>query len=90
MNKANIIRFAALLLLTLLILLFASRYAGLPAVPNFLFPAAPRAAVKAGTTAAEKIPHAVRKNNGPAKPAGRREKRVSTLREPGEALIGGK
>jgi len=89
-TKLRKIVLLALLLAALLSLFFASRHRGRPAVP----PAAPAAAEGKELRIAPKpaVPKAAanrRKRALVKKPEEKRMKRISTLREPGEALLGG-
>jgi hypothetical protein len=78
---------AGLLLAALLSLLFALRYGGRPANPAPPEPAAAAQALKEPPQPARAA--AVKKKRPARKPAKKRYKRVSPLRDPGEALLGG-
>lgn len=93
--KLKALVFAALVLACLLILFFAYRYCGRSGAGSAAPPAAEVSPAKPAVRAVivkknirGKI--AAKKGEGFKKPGGRRKPRVSRLREPGEALGGGK
>jgi|GEM_PF-6928539 len=89
----SITRSEALLSALLLVLIFAAwygaRHKAPPAVQDVFNGVPPPATIKTGAAAAGRTTHKAKRTKKFPIPPGGRQKRVSRLREPGEAMLGG-